>query len=126
MEQDRSSTMRRCIICLTAAFVIVSGAVAAGQGKMSLEAYAALMKSNAQANGALNKAIGSASYADARTQVGILRKNFFALRPFWAERKRTDAVDIVRDGLSRLAAMEELLGRASVPQAEVQAAAKEF
>ena len=103
----------------------VSGVVAA-QGKMSLEEYAALMKSNAQANGALNKAIGSASYADARTQVGILRKNFFALRPFWAERKRTDAVEIVRDGLSRLAAMEELLGRASVPQAEVQAAAKEF
>ncbi len=43
------------------------------------------MKSNVQAKGPSNKAIESASYAEARTHVGLLRKNFMALRPFWAE-----------------------------------------
>jgi hypothetical protein len=123
--------MRRFTMLLSAVLVALLGVAVSGQGtagsaKMTLEQYAALMKSNAQANGAMNKAIGSGAYADARAQVGTLRKNFMALQPFWTERKRTDAVAIVTDGLNRLATLDEMLGRATVPQMEAQAAAKEF
>jgi hypothetical protein len=104
---------------------LVTGAMA--QGKIAtMEEYAKLMKSNAQANGAMNKAIGSGAYADARMQVTTLRQNFMTLQPFWAQRKRDDAVTIVKDGLSRLDALDKMLGAATVDQMAAAAAAKEF
>jgi cytochrome c556 len=104
---------------------LVAGAMA--QGKIAtMEEYAKLMKSNAQANGALNKAVGSGAYADARMQVATLRQNFMTLLPFWTQRKHDDAVGIVKDGLSRLDALDKMLGAATVDQMAAAAAAKEF
>ena len=118
--------MRRFVMCAVAAVVAWAGVSVMAQGKMSVEEYAKLMKSNAQANGALNKAVGSAAYADARAQVATIRQNFMTLQPFWAERKRAEAVTILKDGLSRLDAMDKMLGGATVDQVAAQASAKEF
>ena len=118
--------MRRFVMCAVAAVVAWAGVSVMAQGKMSVEEYAKLMKSNAQANGALNKAVGSAAYADARAQVATIRQNFMTLQPFWAERKRAEAVTILKDGLSRLDALDKMLGGATVDQVAAQAAAKEF
>jgi cytochrome c556 len=97
------------------------------QGKVTtVEEYAKLMKSNAQANGATNKAIGSGMFADARMQVATLRQNYMALQGFWADKKKDDAVAIVKDGLTRLDALDKLLGAAAPDQMAAQAAAKEF
>jgi len=118
--------MRRFIVCAGVMVVAWSVAVMA-QGKIaSMEEYAKLMKSNAQANGGLNKAVGSAAYADARMQVATLRQNFMTLQPFWTERKKDDAVGILKDGLTRLDALDKMLGAATVDQVAAQAAAKEF
>lgn len=118
--------MRRFVMCAVAAVVAWAGVSVMAQGKMSVEEYAKLMKSNAQANGALNKAVGSAAYADARAQVATIRQNFMTLQPFWAERKRAEAVTILKDGLSRLDALDKMLGGATVDQVAAQASAKEF
>ena len=118
---------RQCVIGAGVLMMMWVGGVALAQSKITtLEEYAKLMKSNAQANGAMNKAIGSAAYADARTQIATLRQNFMTLQPFWAERKREDAVTIIKDGLSRLDALDKMLGAATVDQVAAQAAAKEF
>jgi cytochrome c556 len=121
---------RRFTIGLCATLVALAGVVAAqAQAKLSLENYAALMKSNAQARESLTKAIDASAWDDARA-LGTLRKNYLALRPFWTERKRTDAAGFIRAGMSQMAMMEETMGRANttgdVPQAEVLAAAKEL
>ncbi|MGH9253828.1 MAG: hypothetical protein ACRD3C_04580 [Vicinamibacterales bacterium] len=118
--------MRRFIMCSVVLAFAWAGATAVAQSKMSMEDYAKLMKTNAQANGALNKAVGSGAFADARTQVATLRQNFTALQPFWTERKRDDAVAILKDGLSRLDALDKMLGAATVDQTAAAAAAKEF
>jgi len=119
--------MRRLMMCTTVAVVVLAGAVAFGQGKnMSVEEYTKLMKSNAQANGGMNKAIGSAAYADARTQLATLRQNFMTLEGFWAEKKKDDAVGFIKDGLTRLAALDKMLSAGTVDQVAAQAAAKEF
>lgn len=119
--------MRRFVLCIGAVLAVWAGGVVLAQGKIAtVEEYAKLMKSNAQANGALNKAVGSGAYADARTQVATLRQNFMTLQPFWTERKRDDAVGILKDGLSRLDALDKMLGAATVDQAAAAAAAKEF
>ena len=66
------------------------------------------MKSNAQANGASNKAIGSMAYADARTQIATLRQNLTMLQGYWAEKKKDDAVGILKDGMTRLDALDKM------------------
>ena len=119
--------MRRFTMYTTVAMVALAGVGALGQTKITTtEEYTTLMKSNAQANGASNKAIGSGAYADARTQLAILRQNFMTLQGFWAERKKDDAVGFIKDGLTRLDALDKMLSAGTVDQVAAQAAAKEF
>lgn len=118
--------MRRFLLCASAS-IAVFGAVVIAQGPLTGgEDYAKLMKANAQAAGAMNKAIGSGAYADARMHVASLRTNYMALQGFWTEKKKDDAVGIVKDGLTRLDALDKLLGAATVDQMAAQAAGKEF
>jgi len=117
--------MRRFLLCVSAVMVVLAAGVMA-QGKLSPEDYATLMKANAQAAGAMNKAIGSASYADAKAQIATLRTNYMTLQGFWAGVKKDDAVGIVKDGLTRLDALDKMLGAATVDQMAAQAAGKEF
>jgi cytochrome c556 len=117
--------MRRFLLCAAASLAVL-GTVVIAQGVTGTEDYAKLMKANAQAAGAMNKAIGSGAFADARTQVATLRTNYMALQEFWSEKKKDDAVGIVKDGLTRLDALDKLLGAATVDQMAAQAAGKEF
>jgi len=115
--------MRPFVIGLTA---VLLAQAAVGQAEMTLEQYATLMNSNAEAVSALSAAVDAGSYDDARVYVAMLRRNFQTLRPFWSGRNRADAVAIVSDGMNRLAALEELLGRNDVPEAAVRSATEEF
>jgi hypothetical protein len=118
--------MRRFLQCASA-LVAVIGTGALAQTKVTTtEEYAQLMKANVQAMGGTNKAIGSGAYADARMNVATLRQNFMALQAFWVDKKRDDAVAIVKDGLTRLDALDKSLSAATVDQMAAQAAAKEF
>ncbi len=119
--------MRRFVICVTAALVMWLGAFAIAQSKITtVEEYAKVMKSNAQANGAMNKAIGSAAYADARTQLMTLKQNFTMLQAFWTEKKQDAAIGIVKDGLTKIDALDKMLAAATPDQQATQAAAKEL
>lgn len=113
------------MIGLIAALVVQ---VSAGQEGMSLEDYATLMESNRQAFSAVEAAVDVAAYQDARVNVAILRRNFQGRLPrFWSARERADAVGIVRDGVDRLARLEELLSRTwDVPEMPVRQATEEF
>jgi cytochrome c556 len=117
--------MQRFLMWTLALLVVFAIGVTA-QAKMTLEEHAKLMKANAQAAGGMNKAIGSANYADARTQLATLRTNFMTLQGMWASVKKDDAVAIVKDGLSRLDALDKMLSAATVDQMAAQAAVKEF
>jgi hypothetical protein len=117
--------MRRFLLCASALTILVGGGVTA-QKVATVEEYAQLMKANAQAMGGANKAIGSGAYADARTNVAVLRKNYMALQGFWTEKKKDDAGAIVKDGLARLDALDKMLSAPTVDQMAAQAATKEF
>ena len=83
------------------------------------------MKSNAQSFGATNKAIASGAFADAKTQLATVRGNFMALQGFWTEKKQDAAVGIVKDGLTKIDALDKMLSATPVDQMAAQAAAKE-
>jgi len=55
-----------------------------------------------------------------------LRQNYLALQGFWTDKKKSDAVAIVKDGLTRLDGLDQTLGAPTVDQMAAQAAAKEF
>ena len=119
--------MQRFLAWTIPAVMAVLGVVVVAQAKLTTaEDYTALMKANAQAVAAMNKAIGSAAYADARTQVATLRQNFMALQGFWVDKKKDDAQAVVKDGLSRLDALDKLLSAPTVDQMTAQAEAKQF
>jgi len=119
--------MQRFLVWIPSLMIVVLGVVVGAQAKLTTaEEYAAAMKANAQAAGGMNKAIGSGAFADARMQVATLRQNYMALQGFWADKKKDDAVAIVKDGLTRLDALDKVLGAATVDQMAAQAAAKEF
>ena len=107
--------------------VAVLGVAVMAQAKLTTpEEYAMAMKANAQAVGAMNKAIASSAFADARPQLATLRQNYTALQGFWTDKKKDDAIAIVKDGLSRLDALDKTLSAPTVDQMAAQAAAKEF
>ena len=117
--------MQRFFMSTVALLVVLVVGVTA-QAKMTLEEHAKIMKFNAQAAGAMNKAIAAASYADARTQLATLRTNYMTLQGLWASVKKDDAVAIVKDGLTRLDAVDKMLSAATVDQMAAQGAVKEF
>ena len=119
--------MPRFLVWTPLLVIVVLGVVVGAQTKLATaEDYATLMKANGQAVGAMNKAIGSGAYADARMQVATLRQNYVALQGFWADKKKDDAVAIVKDGLSRLDGLDKTLAAATVDQMAALAAAKEL
>lgn len=118
--------MTRVLLCAWGLMAVLAAGVIAQTKVTTAEEYTTLMKTNAQANGAMNKAIGSASYADAKMQVATLRTNYMALQAFWSDKKKDDALAIVKDGLTRLDALDKTLSAATVDQMAAQAAAKEF
>jgi hypothetical protein len=118
--------MRRFVLCATALTIVWLGTIALAQTKVTtLEEYAKLMKSNAQANGAMNKAIGSGAFADARMQLTTLRQNFVTLQTFWTERKNDATIAIVKDGLTKIDALDKVLAAPAPDQQAAMAAAKE-
>jgi cytochrome c556 len=117
--------MSRFLLCASVVTILVGVSVAA-QKVTTVEEYAQLMKANAQAIGGANKAIGSGAFADARMNVATLRKNYMALQGFWTDKKKDDAVAIVKDGLTRLDALDKILSAPAPDQMAAQAAAKEF
>ena len=118
--------MKRLLAWIPSLLIVGLGVVVGAQATLSNDDHPKLMKANAQAVGALNKAIGSGAFADARTQVATLRQNFTSLQGFWMSKKKEDAVLILKEGLTRLDALDSILGAATVDQMAAQAAAKEF
>jgi hypothetical protein len=118
--------MKRSFAWVPLLMIVACGVVLGAQATLSNEDHPKLMKANAQAAGAMNKAIGSGAFADARTQVATLRQNFMSLQGFWMGKKKEDAVLIIKDGLTRLDTLDKLLAAPTVDQMAVQAAAKEF
>jgi cytochrome c556 len=118
--------MLRFLVGLSSAIVGLSVIIGAQGAVSTPDDHVKVMKANAQAVGAMNKAIGSGAFADARTQATTLRQNFTALQGFWASKKKDDAVAILKDGLTRLDALDKILAAPAPDQMAAQAAAKEF
>ena len=110
------------VVVMTAMFV---GSVLLAQTKIATpQDYTMMMKSNAQNMAGTNKAIMSGAFADAKTSLATVRGNFMALQTFWTEKKKDDAVMIVKTGLANIDTLDKLLSAPTVDQPGALAQAK--
>jgi hypothetical protein len=117
--------MHRALVAAAAGVLVAASAAIAQTRIATVEDYARLMKSNAELGGAMNKALGAPSYPEARKVLTAVRRNFVALQGFWTERKRTDAIAIVKDGLRQIDNLDKMLA-AEADLAAVGPASQEF
>jgi hypothetical protein len=117
--------MRRFGVSLVALTAVFVSTVLIAQTKIATpQDYTMVMKSNAQNMAGTNKAIMSGAYADAKTSLATVRGNFMALQTFWTEKKKDDAVGIVKNGLTQIDALDKLLSAPTVDQMAALAQAK--
>jgi cytochrome c556 len=114
------------LMCATALVLAGSGAIAIAQKITTPEDLDKVMKKAGPALEAGGKAIGGASYADAKTQLTALKQAIDDSREFWVEHKREDAIKFNKDTIAKIEQVEKLLSSEPVDAAAAAAAMKEL
>jgi cytochrome c556 len=105
----------RFVVGVAVLMMAWSGATGIAQTKIATgEEHEKVMRSTAQAFGGLTTAVAAGGLADAKARLATAREGFVALEGFWAEKKRDDAVGIVKGVLTQLDAFDKLLAAETV------------
>ena len=107
--------------------VLIAGSVAfAAQKASTPEDLDKAMKKIGPANGAMNKAIKSMEWADAKKQVAIVEEALVDAHNFWVVKKKDDAIKMSTEAQAKLKALKATLDQHSPDSAVVIATAREF
>src|SRR5688572_3998326 len=117
--------MRRFITYVIAVLIAGSAALAAQKAQTPEELDKA-MKKVGPANGAMNKAIKSMAWADAKKQLEIVEEALEDAHNFWVVKKKDDAMKMSKDAMAKADALEELLDKSTPDSVAITAAVKEF
>ena len=83
-----------------------------------------VMKKAGPAMQAVGKAVGAGQYAEARTQIAIVRQAVLDSQQFWIEHKREDALKFNKDALAKLDEFSKLIETDTVDAAAAGASVK--
>jgi cytochrome c556 len=111
---------------VAALLVAWSGSLLLAQKVTTPEELDKTMKKVQPAMQGFQKALKSESYADARTQLGIIRQAMQDSREFWVIHKKDDALKANEDVVTKLDALDKVLSATPVDSAAAAAAAKEM
>jgi hypothetical protein len=84
------------------------------------------MKKVGPASRAVPKAIASNNFAEAKTQLGIMRQGLIDAESFWVEHKKQDAIDFNKASIAKLDAYIKVVSAEPVDAAAVTAAGREL
>src|SRR5688572_5209715 len=99
--------MRRFVTYMLA--VLIAGAAVVAQKAQTPQDLDKAMKRIAPANGAMNKAIKSMAWADAKKQVAIVEEALTDAHNFWVVTKRPDAVKMSSEAIAKVKALKGTL-----------------
>jgi cytochrome c556 len=108
------------------AVLVGTGAVVMAQKVSTPEELDKAMKSNGQANQGMRKAVGSGAFADARTQLKMMRQSIAGTEAFMVLKKKDDGVKFAKESLAKIDALDKALGAAAPDAAAVAGALKEL
>ncbi len=111
---------------LAAFLVAACGSVLVAQKVTNPDELDKAMKKVQPAMQATQKAIKSEAYADAKTQLGIIKQVMDDSREFWVMHKKDDAIKMNQEVVAKLDAVDKLLGASPVDPAAVAGALKEL
>jgi hypothetical protein len=117
--------MNRCVTYATAVLLALTSTIAVAQKVTSVDELDKTMKRVGPAQQALNKAIQSMSYPDARKQIPVIRQGLADSETFWAMKKKDDAVKSTKETIAKLQALEAVLAAGAPQNGAVMAAFKE-
>ena len=117
--------MRRLFISTTALIVALASTAMLAQKVTTPDDLDKAMKKIAPAQGAATKAIQSMSWADAKTQIGIVKQTLADTESFWVAHKKDDAVKMLKDSIAKVSAVEEAVSAPAPDQQAVMAAFKQ-
>ena len=107
---SKGGCMRRFVMCAAALMVAWSEAVGMAQMKVTTaEEYTKAMRMTSVGVEAVVTALAAANFADAKGKLVTTREGFTALEGFWVDRKRDDAIEIVRAALAQIDEIDALL-----------------
>ena len=106
-------------------FAVAGSAILMAEKAKTAEDLDKAMKKVGTTQQAINKAIQSMAYADAKKQVEIAKTTLTDADNFWQINKKDDAVKFSQDTLAKLDALDKALGEKTPDQAKVTAAYKE-
>ena len=111
---------------LVAFLVAVSGSLLIAQKVANPDELDKVMKKVQPAMQATQKAIKSEAYADARTQLGIIKQAVEDSREFWIMHKKDDAIKMNQEVVAKIDAVDKLLAATPVDASVVAGALKEL
>jgi cytochrome c556 len=117
--------MRRFTTYLMAV-LIAGSAVLAAQKAQTPEDLDKAMKKVAPATGALNKAIKSGDWADAKKQAVVVETALMDAHNFWVVKKNDAAVKMSADALAKIKAVKGSVDLPAPDSTAAMAAAREF
>jgi cytochrome c556 len=117
--------MRRFTTYVIAVLVAGSAALVA-QKAQTAEDLDKAMKKIQPANAAMNKAIKSMAWDEAKAQLEIVEGALEDAHNFWVVKKQNDAMKFSKEALAKAEAVEDLLKKSAPDSVAIAAAVKEF
>jgi cytochrome c556 len=102
------------------------GAVAAAQGKPSLEQLDRVMKKDGPAQQALVKALVAGNQPAAKQNLLTLQQGIAEAQTFWVANKRTDAIQFTRTVLRKLDTLDKLISASTLDSTAALDAVKDL
>jgi cytochrome c556 len=129
----RRAVTRPCLGHLTGLFVVLGtvggGALAQGLEKpypiFTTEHFVSAMKTVGQAFAAVNASLGRNEFEDSKAYLVISRDRLATTITFWRDRKKDDAIKMLRDTVARLDDLDAALSADTIDPAAVAARVKQ-
>lgn len=107
---------------------LVAGVILSAQEKkpypiFTLDHFVAAMKTVGQASNAVNASLPNKDVGDAKAYLAISRDRLATTITFWRDRRRDDAIKMLRNVLAEMDALDDALSAENVDQAAVSAIA---
>ena len=104
----------------------MSAAVAGAQARMKLEDLNRVMKKAGPVQQTLVKALLAGDQATAKSQIAVLKSGIVDAQPFWTTNKRTDAVDISKQVITKIDGLQKLIDSAPLDSKAALAAVQDL
>jgi len=117
------------LFLLAALIAGTASTLAAGQAKQypifTAENFVSAMKTVGQAFVAFNSSVGRNEFEDSKAYLAISRDRLATTISFWRDRKKDDAIKLLKDALTKLDDLDAALSTEKVDPAVVAASAKQ-